>query len=487
MDSHASRFFDAYPIEKLMETIPTGLFLVNAAKEVVYWNSEAERITGYPAAEAVGKHCSFLEGTPCDRHCGLFEVDVPKPITGIGCSVLHRDGHRIELSKNIDLLYDDKGEVIGGIEAFVDITRLKELQNNLKAEVSARTAELEQEQRNLSAVLDGMTDLAYICSEDFEICFMNRAMREHFGVSDGRKCYEILHNLSKVCTDCPLPQVKRGNVVHQERLLPATGQIYEIIHSPLYQADGRVRKLGVCRDITARLRSEAELKRANADLDAFVATVSHDLRSPLTPMIGFAEFLLEQYGAGLDDTAISCLREIESSGRRMQALLEDLLTLARVGQLPCPDKPVQLNRVIDEVRQELAVQILKSKVRVKVGELPAVRVPESLLVDLFRNLLSNALIYASDTNPLVEIRGKQLRNRAQILVVDHGPGVPEEERERIFEPFQRGSSGQKIHGTGVGLATVSKIARLYRGQVRVEATRGGGATFVVEFFDADGD
>ncbi len=482
MDSQLERFFKAYPLEKLMQSIPTGLFMVNIDMEIVYWNDEAERITGYPATEAVGRHCSFLEGIPCDKHCGLFGVNVPKPITGIGCSVLHRDGHRVELTKNIDLLYDAEGEMIGGIEAFVDITRLKELQQNLKEEVEERTVELEHEQRNLSAVLDGMTDLAYICTEDFELSFMNRAMQELYGELNNRKCYEVMHGLPRVCDDCPLPQIKKGENVRQERQLPISGRTYEIIHSPLYQADGHVRKLGVCRDITDRLRYEAELKQANADLDAFVSTVSHDLRSPLTPLIGFSEFLLEQYSSKLDETAVGCLQEIETTGRRMQALLEDLLTLARVGEVARPIKPVSVNRVLDEVRQELAVHILRNKARVEVADLPTLRVPESLLVDLFRNLLRNALAYAVDTNPLIEVCGERLHDRVQFRVIDHGPGVQQDEKDQIFEPFQRGRDVKHVAGTGIGLATVRKIVRLYAGKVRVTETRGGGATFIIDFF-----
>jgi len=280
-----------------------------------------------------------------------------------------------------------------------------------------------------------------------------------------------------------MPQTKQGKIVRQERQLFLTGRSYEIIHSPLIQADGQMRKLGMCRDITERLHTEAELRQANADLDAFVSTVSHDLRSPLTPLIGFAEFLLEQYAEKLDSTAISCLHEIESSGRRMQTLLEDLLTLARVGQIAAPEKPVSLKRVFDEVRQELAVQILRKRAQISASdELPEVRVPESLLVDLLRNLFGNALNYAAATDPRIELEARSLPNRVEIRVIDHGPGVPLSERESIFEPFKRGSAAKLAAGTGIGLATVRKIARLYQGQVRIEETPGGGATFVVDFF-----
>ncbi|WP_020677287.1 ATP-binding protein [Geopsychrobacter electrodiphilus] len=483
MDSLAKRFFEVYPLDKLLQTIPTGLFMVNPDMSIVYWNVEAERITGFLATDVVGKHCSFLEGIPCGTKCGLFDPGIPKPLRGISCSIRHKDGRRIDLSKNLDLLYTEKGDLLGGIESFVDITQLKQLQQNLKAEVDERTVELGQEQRNLRAVLDGMLDLAYICTEDFEVSFMNRAMQELLGEARGRKCYEVMHGLPRVCDDCPLPLVKQGEIVRQERRLPMSNRTYEIIHSPLYQADGRVRKLGVCRDITERLQTEIRLKHANAELDAFVSTVSHDLRSPLTPLIGFSEFLIEQYGPNLDATAVSCLHEIESTGRRMQALLEDLLTLARVGEVSRPIKPVSINRVLEEVRQELAVQILRKKACIEIGELPEVRVPESLLVDLFRNLLRNALAYAVGQDPRIEIEGERLPGRIQVRVIDHGPGVVSEEQDLIFEPFQRGAEGIHAPGTGVGLATVRKIARLYRGKVHVEKTEGGGATFVVEFFD----
>ena len=101
---------------------PTGLILVDTEMRIVYWNAEAERITGYSAEEAVGQHCSFLDGIPCGKRCGLFEVASEKPITCVTCSVLHRNGTRISLSKNVDLLRNAEGEVIGGIEAFVDIS-----------------------------------------------------------------------------------------------------------------------------------------------------------------------------------------------------------------------------------------------------------------------------------------------------------------------------------------------------------------------------
>lgn len=489
MNPKAKELLAAYPLQQLLQTIPTGLFLVDSEKQIVYWNTEAERITGFSAEEAVGQHCSFLDGFPCGKKCGLFEVNKEKPITGEPCSVRHRDGQRVALSKNIDLLRNADGEVVGGIEAFVDISRQKQLEQSLRQSasklrtaVAERTRELELEKSSLRAVLDGMLDPAYICTDDYRISYMNRAMRELLGPVEDTLCYNALHGVDAPCPDCPLPRTAQGKTVLQERKIGTLGRTYEIIHSPLPQGDGPVQKLGVCRDITERLESADKLRQANRELDSFVSTVSHDLRSPLTVLIGFSEFLQERYAESLDTTGLECLGEIEKAGMKMQALLEDLLALARVGKLERPAVAVSVMRIVQEVVQELAVDVMKKKASIIIGELPSVRVPESLLMDMFRNLLSNALHYGGD-KPSIEVEGSRQPGCSRFLVRDHGPGIPSAEREVIFEPFKRGSGGAKIAGTGIGLATVRKVARLYDGRVGIEETPGGGATFVIEFFD----
>lgn len=477
------RLLAEYPLEILLQTIPTGLFLVDPDQKVVYWNTEAERITGYLAAEAIGRHCSFLEGLPCGIHCGLFHEQVKKPVIGVNCSIRHKNGHRVELTKNVDLLKDKAGDIIGGIEAFIDISRQKELENSLRSAVEERTVELELEKAGLHSVLDGMIDPAYICDRNHRITFTNRAMRDIFGAVDGQTCYHVLHENRQICDDCSLPQVLAGKVVHQERYLSKTGRTYEIVHSPHPVAEHPTHKLGVFRDITERKESERRLRQANRELDSFVSTVSHDLRSPLTPLIGFAELLEERYEGKLDEIGRECLSEIKKTGLRMKALLEDLLVLARVGQLRNPERKVNVTQVAADVLLELADKVLERRAEVTVGNLPRIRIPEPLLADLFRNLLGNALKYAAQYDPRIEINGDRRGNRVCYRVIDHGPGIPEDEREGIFEPFTRGSSSVGSSGTGIGLATITKIARIYNGGARIETTPGGGATFTIELSD----
>ncbi|MEJ2201273.1 MAG: ATP-binding protein [Desulfuromonadaceae bacterium] len=236
-------------------------------------------------------------------------------------------------------------------------------------------------------------------------------------------------------------------------------------------------------DITERKEAQERLQKTNRELDAFVYTVSHDLRVPISAIMGFAELLQEEHAKQLDEDGRHMLTVIERQGRRMGSLLEDLLALARVGRLERPDQPVDTNEILSGVLLELGGQITDSGSRIQSGLLPGVRVPETLLAQIFQNLLTNAVRYAGGAGMDIEVGGELADERTRFFVRDHGPGIPAEERLRIFDTFYRGSTGATVAGSGVGLATVQKIAQLYSGQSWVEETPGGGATFWVELTD----
>jgi len=253
---------------------------------------------------------------------------------------------------------------------------------------------------------------------------------------------------------------------------------------PLHDAEGRVVGiLGTFDDITDRKAAEEALIKANRELDAFVYTVSHDLRSPLTPIIGYAEVLQITCREQLDEPSLNFLAEIENQGRRMLALLEDLLVLAKVGEVERPALPVDLAEELSEVLLGLGSQMAEAGVFAKQNPLPKVRLPRSFLTQIFNNLIGNAIHYAGAAGSPIEIGGERAGEFVQLYVRDHGPGIPPEERSRVFEVFYRGECGKQLPGSGVGLATVAKIAQLYGGRAWVEETSGGGSTFRVEFQD----
>ncbi|MCK4508113.1 MAG: PAS domain-containing sensor histidine kinase [Desulfuromonadales bacterium] len=233
-------------------------------------------------------------------------------------------------------------------------------------------------------------------------------------------------------------------------------------------------------DITDRKSVEEKLLAANQELDAFVYTVSHDLRTPISAVVGYTDLIKETYASELSEEVVELLNIIEQQGDKMSLLVEDLLALARAGNIEPPAGLVDTDDALKYVLTELDHKISSTGTKVVVEKLPHIKVPESLLIQIFENLIGNALRYAGADGGLIEVGGERIGKKVRFFVRDHGQGIPKEEQVKIFDVFYRGSTGKKLAGSGVGLATVQKIARLYSGQVSIEDTLGGGATFWVE-------
>ncbi len=485
------KLIDLLPLKTTLDTIPSALFLVDREQHIVYWNRAAEELTGYPAAEILGKHCSILEGIECGRNCGLYDPAVRKPIRNAICTIKTRDGKPLTISKNVDYLRH-AGEIVGGIESFIDLSRQIRLEQRLRAHghrleeaVARRTRELEEEKKRLSNLLEAMTDFAYIVSPELCVEYMNPAMIACFGDQTGQRCHQALYGEPRPCRHCPIDRVLDGKAVREERLNPRTGKIYEILHTPLHGLDGVERKLAVCRDITERKEAEKALRQANAELASFAHTVSHDLRTPLTPIIGYAEFLRLEYGDQLDERAREILGDIEQQGYRLLHMMEDLLSLAQVGRLPNRQRPAPIRPLVEETLQELSETIEEKGARIELGPLPETILPETPLRQVVSNLLRNALAHGCPPGGRIVIGGERGGSRICLWVRDYGRGLPDSEKERIFRPFTRGDNPQGS-GTGIGLAIVEKITRIYHGRARIEDTPGGGATFVIELDETAG-
>lgn len=236
--------------------------------------------------------------------------------------------------------------------------------------------------------------------------------------------------------------------------------------------------IGLVQDISMRKALEEQLLQANRELDAFVHTVSHDLRSPLTPIIGYVQFIQDEYAAELPPAVNEILAEVLSQGVRMHMMLEDLLALATVGKVEPPTLSVCGDEVLKEVLLRFSSGQPGENEVIAAATLPDLLVPKTLYLQILDNLVGNALHYAAGKP--VEVWGERKGSVARLLVRDHGPGVPDEEKKKIFELFSRGSTGRKISGTGIGLAIVQKIARLHKGSAWVEDAPGGGSVFIVE-------
>jgi PAS domain S-box-containing protein len=239
------------------------------------------------------------------------------------------------------------------------------------------------------------------------------------------------------------------------------------------------------RDISEQRRAELALEAKNEELESYVRNISHDLRSPLGSMLGFAGLLRREYEALLDDEGRGFLDRIEQAGNTMESLIESLLELSRIGRVDDPDTLVDPVRVIRQVIADLKARVDELDVHIEVpGQPPMLLCNRTRVYQIFANLIGNALAHMGplgrEEEPRIVVSIETEPGRHHIRVADNGRGVPAEDHERIFQLFQ--TLGPRFDGrkpSGVGLAIVRKIAVQHGGHAWVESPPGGGAVFHV--------
>jgi len=238
------------------------------------------------------------------------------------------------------------------------------------------------------------------------------------------------------------------------------------------------------RDVTERRRIENELSRRAEELQNWVNAVSHDLRSPLVAVLGFARLLGEDYGDRLDEQGLRFLRRIEEAGRTMESLVHDLLEFARIGRSEPRRVNVDPREVLLQLQAELKPRLEEAQLELRLDDDPPLLwCDRTQLYQVLSNLVGNALDHAGPgRRPAVEVNVLAEEGRRHLVVRDFGRGIDPADHERIFEIFQtRGIPRNGKRGTGIGLAIVRKIAESHGGEAWVESRLGEGSEFHVTF------
>ncbi|MEM9484797.1 MAG: ATP-binding protein [Cyanobacteria bacterium P01_F01_bin.116] len=230
-------------------------------------------------------------------------------------------------------------------------------------------------------------------------------------------------------------------------------------------------------ELRERQRAEAELQRSNAELEQFAYVASHDLREPLRMVTSFTQLLAQRYSDQLDDEANTIINFAVDGASRMQALIDDLLTFSRVGTQGNPFELVDCGKALEVTLSNLQILVRETQASITIGSLPEVMADPAQLVQLFQNLISNALKYRSKRPLTVEIGAESQENQWLIWVRDNGIGMKPKYAERIFLIFQRLHTRQQYSGTGIGLAICKKIVERHGGRIWVESELDQGATF----------
>ncbi|WPD22263.1 MAG: HAMP domain-containing sensor histidine kinase [Candidatus Electrothrix scaldis] len=230
--------------------------------------------------------------------------------------------------------------------------------------------------------------------------------------------------------------------------------------------------------------SRTDLRRSNEELEQFVYTVSHDLKSPIVTSMGFISIIRKLAGQGKYEQAVAKLDRVAKANERMSQLIRDLLELSRVGRMNLDKKNIDLNVLLKEFIDSQSIRLRGSDFSVEIASgLPEIYGNESRVLQVFENILSNALKYVHNKEGgKLEIYAREGDEWWYIFCKDNGPGILPEYHQKVFGLFYRLDANEE--GTGVGLAVVKKIMKFHRGDVEVDprtGRTGEGAVFRLSF------
>lgn len=271
-------------------------------------------------------------------------------------------------------------------------------------------------------------------------------------------------------------------------ILNIDGRIRTVLwnSATLYEADGRTVRSTIAQgqDITERKIAEeslkkyaANLERSNKELEQFAYVASHDLREPLRMVTSFSQLLKERYRGRMGVDADEFIDYIVDGGIRMDALVNDLLEFSRITSKAKPFEPTEMNTVVDEALRNLSFAIRESGVKIQSDTLPSVSVDRSQMVQVYQNLISNAIKFRAEHYPEIHIGAIRRGDEWVFSVSDNGIGIDPAYWERIFEIFKRLHTREQYPGTGIGLAICRRIVERHGGRIWVESEEGKGSTF----------
>jgi PAS domain S-box-containing protein len=376
---------------------------------------------------------------------------------------------------------------------------LRKARDELEIEVAERT-----QQANL---LNLTHDSIFVRDMDFVITYWNRGAEELYGWAPdqaiGKRSNELLHTTFPA----PLNEI-RAELLRTQRwegeLMRTKADGTEVLVASRWslQRDEQgqpVTILETNNDITERKRREleistlnkelgkrtTELEASNKELEAFAYSVSHDLRAPLRHMSGFTMLLQKHSASRLDEKSQRYVGIVQESAKRMGSLIDDLLAFSRIGRAETHKAIVNMEQLVQEAVNEVRQDTEGRKIVWRVGALPALYGDRSMLRLALVNLISNAVKFTR-TRPQAEIdigcTGRK-DDRVVVFIRDNGVGFDMKYVNKLFGVFQRLHPTEAFEGTGIGLATVQRIAHRHGGSVWAEGVVDHGATFYFSLSD----
>lgn len=234
------------------------------------------------------------------------------------------------------------------------------------------------------------------------------------------------------------------------------------------------------------IEKSKEINRKNKELEEFSYAISHDLKEPVRMMKSFSQ-LLQKRMKDLGEEETELLNYISDGSTRLVEMIDDLYRYATIGAGDNDMVLLDLNKVLEIVKQNLSLKIRETKTELRISNLPGVRATKNQFVQLFQNLLSNSIKFSKPgQNPIIEVFFEEIDDQhVGIYVKDNGVGIEERHLESIFKIFKRATNSQDIEGSGIGLALCNKIVSEVGGSLSVDSKIGMGSTFLIKLKRVD--
>jgi PAS domain S-box-containing protein len=495
-ERHLARMESRY--RGLLEAAPDAMVVVNQGGGIVLLNAQAEKQFGYHRDELLGQRVKniipegFAERLIADGLRSAEDARAQKIGTGIELTGRRKDGTEFPIEIMLSPLESAEGILVTA--AIRDISVRKAAEKHL--------AQMEGRYRGL---LEAAPDAMVVVNQAGEIVLLNLQAEKQFDYRRdelvGQKVKNIIPegfaerlvaDALRSAEDALAQQIGTG-IELTGRRKDGTEFPIEIMLSPLESAEG-ILVTAAIRNITTRKKAEAhlvqkvdELNRSNEELGQFAYIASHDLQEPLRMVASYTQLLSRRYKGRLDSDADEFISFAVDGANRMQRLIQDLLVYSRVGTKGRDLLDTSSNEALEQALVNLRSAIGESGALVTHDPLPAVMADESQLVQLFQNLVSNAIKYQSPGIPRVHISVARNGGKKWVFSVrDNGLGIDPQYFERIFGMFQRLHKREEFDGTGIGLAICKKIVERHGGNISVESEPGHGSTFHFALAESEG-
>ena len=428
------------------------------------------------------------------------------------------EGNTITLLTSKIPLRSSKGEIIGVLGTYMDITERKQAEEYIK-----------KQNEFVGTIINSLQYPCYVIGTDYTIILSNKAAKER-GVVEGVCCYQLTHRRQEPCSDehiCPLKEVIRTGKpavtehIHFDNY--GNSRNFEVHGDPILDKDGQViQMIEYSIDITERKKAEEEraslfeqikvlnleleekvkertkelenamqvleeaniqLQEANAHKNKFLSTMSHELRTPLNGIIGFTDLLKGQFFGPLNEKQMSYVAQVENSSKHLLSLIDGLLTIIKVdmGKIKISVEKFNIEDSVKAVVDMLKSQLNKKNIKVNIECNPQV-LEISADKDIFKqislSLLDNAVKYTPEEGSIT-IRSSMNSNNIMISVTDTGIGIEPKDQEKLFNEFYQVDRvrDEALGGMGIGLALTKRLVNLQSGEIGVESELGKGSTF----------